>query len=49
MTAEQTRLTTEQVQELNKQTTLAREQADETARQGKTILMFTVVTIIFVS
>ncbi|TVY16365.1 Ankyrin repeat domain-containing protein [Lachnellula arida] len=56
LAAEQTKLTTEQVQELNKQTKLAREQADETvrqgeetARQGKTILMFTVVTIIFVS
>ncbi|KAL2063543.1 hypothetical protein VTL71DRAFT_5348 [Oculimacula yallundae] len=54
LTAEQTRLTTEQVQELNTQTKLAREQADEmarqgeeTTRQGKTILMFTVVTIIF--
>ena len=41
---------------MNEQTKLAREQADETvrqgketARQGKTILMFTVVTIIFVS
>ena len=47
--AAQTRLTTEQVRELNEQTKLARKQGDETARQGKTILVFTMVTIIFVS
>jgi len=38
-----------EAEESLKLTKLAKEQADDTAKQGKTIMVFTIVTIIFVS